>query len=204
MSGNFSEKSALKDAAAKFILKVMGGWKIEGDMPRDISKFIIIAADHTSNWDFVVGMAVKWSLGLKAGFFAKHSLFFWPLGVLMRALGGVPIERSRTGNRVQDAVDEINKTDNFVLVIAPEGTRSKVARWKTGFYHIARGADIPVVPVGFDFTKKKVVIGHPMGMTGDIKKDFQKMHQFFVPFEGRYPELGCNEPAENPEVYVKK
>lgn len=204
MSGNFSEKSALKDGVAKFILKVMGGWKIEGDMPRDISKFIIIAADHTSNWDFVVGMAVKWSLGLKAGFFAKHSLFFWPLGVLMRALGGVPIERSRSGNRVQDAVDEINKADNFVLVIAPEGTRSKVARWKTGFYHIARGAEIPVVPVGFDFTKKKVVIGDPMEMTGDVKNDFQRMHQFFAPIEGRHPELGCNEPAENPEVYIKK
>lgn len=204
MNGNFYPKSPLKDGIAKFILKVMGGWKIEGDMPRDISKFIVIAADHTSNWDFVIGMAVKWSLRLKAGFFAKHSLFFWPLGVLMRALGGVPIERSRSGNRVQDAVNEINKSDNFVLVIAPEGTRSKVARWKTGFYHIARGADIPVVPVGFDFTNKRVVIGNPMEMTGNVQNDFQKMHQFFVPFEGRHPELGCNEPAANPGVYVKK
>ena len=204
MSGNFYPKSALKEGIAKLILKVMGGWKIEGDMPRDISKFIIIAADHTSNWDFVIGMAVKMVLRLKAGFFAKHSLFFWPLGVLMRALGGVPIERSRSGNRVQDAVDKINKSENFVLVIAPEGTRSKVARWKTGFYHIACGADIPVVPVGFDFTNKKVVIGKPMDMTGDIQNDFQKMHQFFVPFEGRHPELGCNEPAANPDIYLKR
>ena len=204
MSGNFSEKSTLREAVAKFILKAMGGWKIEGDMPRDVRKFIIIAADHTSNWDFPVGMAVKWYLGLKARFFAKHSLFFWPLGILMRSLGGVPIERSRSGNRVQDAIDEIDKADNFVLVIAPEGTRSKVTRWKTGFYHIARGANIPVVPVGFDFTNKKVVIGEPMDMSGDIKNDFQMMHRFFVPYEGRHPELGCKEPAENPEIYMKK
>lgn len=204
MSGNFSEKSILKEGIAKLILKMMGGWKIEGDMPRDISKFIIIAADHTSNWDFAIGMAVKWFFRLKAGFFAKHSLFFWPLGVLMRALGGVPVERSRSGNRVQDAVDEINKSENFVLVIAPEGTRSKVARWKTGFYHIARGADIPVVPVGFDFTNKRVVVGEAMDMTGDVKNDFQRMHRFFVPLEGRHPELGCNEPATNPDIYLNK
>lgn len=203
MSGNFYPKSALKVGLGKLVLKLMGGWKIEGDMPRDINKFIIIAADHTSNWDFVVGMAVKWILRLKANFFAKHSLFFFPLGAMMRALGGVPILRSKSGNRVQQIVDDINQRDHFALVIAPEGTRSKVARWKTGFYHIARGTEIPVVPVGFDFTNRKIVIGKPMDMTGDICQDFQKMHQFFVPFKGRYPELGCNEPAENPEVYLK-
>ena len=204
MNGNFYPESSFKKTLGKLVLKLLGGWTIEGDMPRDISKFIIIAAHHTSNWDFPVGVATKMILRLNAKFFAKHSLFVGPLGILMRSLGGVPIERSRSGNRVQEAIDEIKRSDNFVLVIAPEGTRSKVARWKTGFYHIAVGAEVPVVPIGFDFTHRKVVIGQPMDMTGDIKTDFQKMHQFFVPYEGRYPELGCNEPASNPEIYLKR
>ena len=121
----------------------------------------------------------------------------------MRGLGGEPIERSRSYNRVEQMVNAIKEQEHFVLVITPEGTRSKVDRWKTGFYHIARGADIPVVPAAFDFKNKKMVFGAPMDMTGDVVADFKAMHEFFLPYEGKNQEWSCNGPAEHPEVYLK-
>ena len=121
----------------------------------------------------------------------------------MRAMGGVPIERSKSGNRVQQMMDTIRESEHFVLVIAPEGTRSKVERWKTGFYHIACGANVPVVPVSFDFATKKVIFGSPMDMAGDAVTDFKAMHEFFLPYKGKNPEWSCNDPAEHPEVYLK-
>ncbi|MFK0570346.1 1-acyl-sn-glycerol-3-phosphate acyltransferase [Endozoicomonas sp.] len=162
---------------------------------------MIIVAHHTSNWDFVVGVAVKLITRIRVRFFAKHSLFFWPLGVLMRRLGGIPIERDKSINRVDQAIDKMKNSDHFVLVIAPEGTRSKVQRWKTGFYHIARGANAPVVPISFDFRDKKVIIGIPMTMEGNIPEDFHKMHDFFLTHPGKHPERGCNGPFETPGIY---
>ncbi|OED44359.1 acyltransferase [Endozoicomonas sp. (ex Bugula neritina AB1)] len=203
MTGNFYSHSAIKVTLGKLIHWLCGGWVIEGEPPKDINKYIIIVAHHTSNWDFVVGAAAKLIMRLRARFFAKKSLFKFPLGFLMRGLGGVPIERSKAGNHVQQMVNAINDSEHFVLVITPEGTRSKVERWKTGFYHIACGANIPVVPVGFDFTHKKIVFGKAMDMTGDIVTDFQAMHEFFVPYKGKNPEWSCNEPAENPNIYQK-
>lgn len=203
MNDNIFPHNPIKVAFGRFVLWLLGGWKIEGQLPSELRKYIIIVAHHTSNWDFIVGVAVKLILRLKARFFAKHSLFFWPLGVLMRGLGGTPIERSKSSNRVEQAVKEIEKSDHFVLVIAPEGTRSKVKRWKTGFYHIATGADIPVVPIAFDFKNRKVVLGAPIPMSGNVRDDFQKMHRFFLPYPGRHPELSCNEPCQNPEIYLK-
>lgn len=202
-TSNHLAPSRIKTALGYFILRLLGGWKIVGSLPDNVNKYVIIVAHHTSNWDFIVGVAVKLILRLKARYFAKHSLFFWPLGVIMRALGGIPIERDKSINRVDQAVDEINNSDNFVLIIAPEGTRSKVQRWKTGFYHIARGADIPVVPIAFDFQAKEIVIGEPMAMSGDMPEDFGKMHKFFQPYPGKHPELCCNEPIDNPDIYRK-
>ena len=203
-TSNYLPPSPIKTGLGHLILWLMGGWKIVGNLPDNINKYVIIVAHHTSNWDFIIGVAVKLILRLKARFFAKHSLFFWPLGVIMRTLGGIPIERDKSINRVDQAVGEINNSDNFVLIIAPEGTRSKVQRWKTGFYHIARGADIPVVPIAFDFQAKKVVIGEAITMGGDMPADFGKMHAFFQPHPGRHPELCCNEPIDNPDIYRKK
>ena len=202
-TGNFYPHSPLKVGFGKLVHWLCGGWTIEGELPRNINKYIVIAAPHTSNWDFVIGAAAKLIIRLKARFFAKHSLFKFPLGIMMRAMGGVPIKRSQSGNRVQQMVNTINSSEHFVLVITPEGTRSKVERWKTGFYHIACGANIPVVPVAFDFANKKVIFGQPMDMSGDIVMDFQSMHKFFVPYQGKNPQWSCNEPAKHPEIYRK-
>ena len=122
----------------------------------------------------------------------------------MRGLGGLSIKRSQSINRVEQAINEIKASEHFVLVITPEGTRSKVKRWKTGFYHIAVGASIPVVPIALDFQYKKVIIGTPIAMTGEVTSDFKKMHGFFLAHRGKHPELECNEPYDNPEVYLSK
>lgn len=200
-SSNYLPKNPVKTGLGYFVLRLMGGWKIEGSLPEHINKYVIIVAHHTSNWDFIIGVAVKLILRIRTRFFAKHSLFFWPLGVLMRGLGGIPIEREKSINRVEQVIEEIKRSDHFMLIIAPEGTRSKVQRWKTGFYHIACGADIPVVPIAFDFRDKKVIIGAPMAMTGDIPEDFKTMHEFFMPYPGKHPELGCDGPFETPDIY---
>ena len=183
----------VKSAIGRFILRILGGWNIEGRPPA-VSKYVIIVAHHTSNWDFAVGIGVKLALGLKLQFFAKHSLFFWPLGVLMRRLGGVPIKRDESLNRVDASIEQIKKADEFVLVITPEGTRSKVERWKTGFYHIAKGAEIPIIPVAFDFKHRKVVFGNPLPITDNKEHDIKEMHRFFLPYQPRHPELACNGP----------
>ena len=185
----------VKAAIGRFVLRLLGGWSIEGNPPEE-KKYLIIAAHHTSNWDFVVGVAVKLILGLQLRFFAKHSLFFWPLGVLMRSFGGVPIKRDESLNRVDASIQEIKKADLFVLVITPEGTRSKVERWKTGFYHIAKGADIPIIPVAFDFIKKQVVFGKPFELTDDKEHDIREMHRYFLDYVPKYPELACHGPFE--------
>ena len=202
-NGNLVPKNRVKIALGRFVFWLLGGWKIEGNLPQNTNKYVIIAAHHTSNWDFVVGVAFKLITRLHARFFAKHSLFFWPLSTLMRSLGGMPIERDKSINRVDQAVQEFNSSDNFVLVIAPEGTRSKVSRWKTGFYHIALGAKVPVVPIAFNFCDKKIVVGEPIHLCGDLPTDFATMHEFFLPYPGKNPELGCNGPFEKPDVYKK-
>lgn len=193
---NFLPRNIFKEGLGKLAFLLMGGWKIEGKVP-EIDKFIIIVAHHTSNWDFIVGAATKLILGLKLRFFGKHTLFYPPLGWLMRSLGGVPIERHKSINRVEQSAEEIRQSDSFILVITPEGTRSKVKRWKTGFYHIARNAEIPIVPVAFDFENKRVVFGAPMEMSGDQEQDFEDMHRFFLPYKPKHPEKGCHGPLED-------
>lgn len=187
--------NSLKTALGRLIFRIMGGWQIEGQPPTN-RKYLIIVAHHTSNWDFPVGIAAKLILNLKLQFFAKHSLFFWPLGLLMRSLGGVPIKRDESLNRVDQSVQQIKDADDFILVIAPEGTRSKVSRWKTGFYHIAKGADIPIIPVTFDFDSRKVVFGEACAITDNKEHDIKEMHRFFLPYHPKNPELGCNGPFE--------
>lgn len=179
----------------------MGGWKIEGELPKDIHKYVIAVAHHTSNWDFPLGVAFKFVTRIEIRYFAKHSLFFWPLGVVMRTFGGLPIERTKSGNRVQQMADQITASDHFILAIAPEGTRSKVQRWKTGFYHIAKTAGVPIIPIAFNYRDKVVAVGEPMMPSDDMKQDLLSLHHFFADRPGKFPELGCNDPIDHPELY---
>ena len=192
MNKNIS-KNALSTLSGRFLQWILGGWSVEGQLPEH-DKYVMAIAHHTSNWDFVVALAAKQVLGLKLRFFGKHTLFVGPLGWFMRALGGIPIERSRPHNRVEQAVQAIRDSENIVLAIAPEGTRSKVKEWKTGFYHIAHGAGIPIVPVALDFKNKAIVLGQPFFTTGDTSEDIKELHRFFTPYQPKHPKLACPPP----------
>ena len=178
-----------------FILKLFH-WKIIGALPKD-KKYIVIVAPHTSNWDFPIGLFARFSVGIKIHFLAKKQLFFFPLGILLKILGGTAVDRSKTNKTVDQVVAMFQSRDEFRLAITPEGTRGPVTRWKEGFYHIARQAGLPIVMIGFDYSLKHVVIQQPFMPSGDIEKDLPQMLDFFRTIKGRYPK-------DIPEYQVKK
>ena len=151
----------------------------------DLPRFVIIVAPHTSNWDFPVGAAAKLALRLDATFLGKHTLFRFPLGVVMRALGGFPVDRSASHELVSGIVQEFARRERLVLVVAPEGTRRKVERWKTGFYHIARGAGVQIVPVALNWGQRAVQIGAPFQPTGDVDGDIARLQEWYAGIRGR-------------------
>jgi 1-acyl-sn-glycerol-3-phosphate acyltransferase len=174
-----------------FWFKVLG-WKITGRFPPELRKYIMAVGPHTSNWDFFLGVAVRSILQLQqAKFLGKSQLFKPPFGWLFRALGGFPVERSGNKDMVEQVTAIIKVHDDFRLAMAPEGTRKKVERLRTGFYYIAKAANIPVIPVGFDFGNKQVVIGQPLWPT-TIEHDMPILVRFFAGIKGRNPELGIN------------
>lgn len=163
------------------------GWKFEGAVP-DEPKFVIIVAPHTSNWDFPLGVAVLFALGFRVSFMGKHTIFKWPLGKLMRWLGGIPVERSVSRDRVAESVAAFNGSDKLILALAPEGTRTLVAKWKTGFYHTAHGASVPIVPIVFDFAQKVVRINPPFHTSGDKERDITELKEYYRGAIGKNPE----------------
>ena len=150
----------------RFILKLMG-WKIIGELPKD-KKYMLIVAPHTSNWDLVIGLCARFALGVRINFLAKKQVFFFPLGIFLKAVGGIPVDRNRKDNKVQQVVDLYSHSENLKLAITPEGTRSPVTRWKEGFYHIAVQASIPIVMVGFDYSTKEIRISPLFLPSGNI------------------------------------
>jgi len=165
---------------AQWVLKRLG-WRVEGTLP-DHKKFVVIGAYHTSNLDFFVAMAVMFALDLQGSWIAKHTIFRWPLGPFMRACGGKPVNRQHHQGLVQRAIELFEEHDKFVFAITPEGTRSKVDRWKTGFYHIAMGAQVVIVPAYFDYPDRKVGFGAPFIPTGDVEKDITTLYTFYEPY----------------------
>ncbi|CAM3608044.1 1-acyl-sn-glycerol-3-phosphate acyltransferase [Parendozoicomonas haliclonae] len=171
---------------ALFVYRLMG-WKIEGNLP-NIPKYIIVVAHHTSNWDFVVGLMAKIILRLRLRFLGKHTLFKPPLGWLMRYWGGVPVKRDKSHNVVAQIVDFFDQHEECVIALAPEGTRSPVSSWKMGFYHMAKGADVPVVPIAFDFQARRLVISTPMTMADAEEQALHDLHSFFIKHPPKRPE----------------
>ena len=167
------------------------GWRINGSFPSELKKYIIAVAPHTSNWDFPVGVAARSILRIQsARFLGKSQLFKPPYGWLFRALGGYPVERSTSHDLVDQVVKIFNNHEKFILALAPEGTRKKVKKFKTGFYYIAKKANVPIIPVGFDFGKKEVVLGQPLYPSDNIESDFEILYSFYRNITGRNPELG--------------
>lgn len=155
-------------------------WRIEGSFP-DIPKFVLIVAPHTSNWDFLVGLQAMFALGLRLSYLAKHTLFWFPLGTIMRWLGGVAVNRSVHADRVRDAIEEFKRRDKLILVVTPEGTRKRVPRWKRGFYHVATGAGVPIVPVSFDYSRRVIRIEPQFTPTGDLDADIATLRGMYRP-----------------------
>jgi 1-acyl-sn-glycerol-3-phosphate acyltransferase len=165
----------------------MIGWTLDDDLP-ELDKYVIIAAPHTSNWDFVLGMIGMEAIGLPRTWVGKASLFRWPTGWLMRALGGMPVDRSSSHNFVDQVVEIFDGRDELVLTVAPEGTRSRTDHWKTGFYYIALGAKVPIVLGYIDWSRKIGGIGPTLVPTGDIEADFEAIRAFYADKRGLYPD----------------
>lgn len=173
-----------------FLLKRMG-WTFEGDFEPRPSKFIVIVAPHTSNLDFVIGVMARSKLRLTSTkYLGKSQLFRFPYGFIFRALGGYPVDRTKHNNLVDAVVELFNSKEKFSIALAPEGTRSKVDRIKTGFYHIAKKVNIPIFLVGFDYGRKTIVIKEPMWPGGSALDDFRTIIQFYSTIQGKQPELG--------------
>lgn len=174
---------------SKFIFTTILGWKIANDFPRGLKKYVVIAAPHTSWQDFPIAILARNVSGEKINFIGKDSLFKPPFGFFFKALGGAPVDRSKSNNLVDAIVDVFNSREEFRLGLSPEGTRKKVDQWKTGFYYIAKGANVPIVMATLDFGNKQVKISDPYYVTDNMEKDFEYFYSFYKGVEGKHPEL---------------
>jgi 1-acyl-sn-glycerol-3-phosphate acyltransferase len=162
------------------LLLWISGWKLAGTSP-EAPQCVLVVAPHTSNWDFLFGLAAKWALRLQVRFVGKHTLFRFPLGVFMRGVGGIPVDRSATGGFVERVAAEFATGAPLYLVIAPEGTRRRVERWKTGFHRIAVAARVPILPVALDYAAREVRLLPMFTPTGDYATDLQALAVHYAP-----------------------
>lgn len=177
--------SALWRAIGRATLRLLG-WRVEGEVP-DVPRLVIAVAPHTSNWDFVVGAAAMFALDLRLAFIGKHTLFVWPFSAILRWMGGIPVDRSSPHGVVGDSVEGFRKAGPRVLVIAPEGTRKRVERFKTGFLHIARGAGVPVTLAALDYGARVVRLGPTFDPGPDVEADRARVEAYFAPIRGKRP-----------------
>ena len=165
----------------------VAGWKARGERP-PVDRFVIISAPHTSNWDMPFMLAFAFIYDIPVRWMGKHTLFKAPFGPFFKRLGGMPIIRHRPGGVVGQMIDAFEENEELVLMVPAEGTRSHVDYWKSGFYHIARAADVPVVLSYLDFSKKEGGIGPALKMSGDIVADMDKIREFYAGKTGMKPE----------------
>lgn len=171
---------------SRFLLKITG-WRCVGALPAE-PKYVMIAAPHTSNWDLPVMLTIAFALRARVFWMGKDTLFRPPFGHLFRWLGGVPVDRRKRNNAVDQAIQLFRDNESFVLIVAPEGTRARVTHWKTGFYHIAHGAGVPIVLGFLDYRRKQGGIGPVIKASGDIAADMTEIRQFYADITGRYAE----------------
>jgi len=161
----------------RFILKLTG-WQLDEQQPT-ANRYVLIGYPHTSNWDFVLGMLARGAMDVPLNWVAKHSMFWGPFRPLFIAMGGVPINRAKTSGFIQKNIELFLARENFVLGIMPEGTRARTDRLKTGFYHIANGADVPIALGYLDYKNKKLGVGKVIETTGNIESDFEIIKDFY-------------------------
>jgi len=170
----------------RWVMKLIS-WRIEGEIP-ELRRYVLIGAPHTSNWDFIIAMLFKYSLGMRFNFIGKDSLFRGPMGPVMRRLGGIPVNRRSSNKFVDQIVAAFEQHEDLIIVIAPEGTRSKSPYWRTGFYYIALGAGVPVVMAYLDYTNKVIGFGPTFVPTGDLQADFAHFRSFYADKTGKFPD----------------
>lgn len=162
------------------------GWKVEGTLPIEANKSVFIAAPHTSNWDLPYTLMVAFALRLNPYWMGKQSIFKAPFGGVMRWLGGIPVNREQSSNLVAASAEAIRAADGpLQLIVPPEGTRSKTRYWKTGFYYIALGAQVPIVMAYMDYSTKRSGLGPLFKPTGDVQADMAAIKGFYAPFKGK-------------------
>ncbi len=171
----------------KLFLRVRG-WRVEGRLPAG-TKAVAIAAPHTSNWDLPLMLAVSYVLGVKPSWLGKRQLFAGAFGWLMRRLGGIPVDRGQRTNLVEQVVDHFATVDQLFLVIPPSGTRKRATHWKSGFYHIARGARVPIICAFLDYRRKVGGVGPTIVPSDDVRADMQVIRDFYAQITGKYPAL---------------
>ena len=163
------------------------GWRPEGGRPVE-KRFVLIAAPHTSNWDLAYLLALARIFDLKVSWMGKHALFRPPLGWLMSRLGGIPVRRDRNNRLVSQMAEEFRERESLALVVPAEGTRGYVPHWKSGFYHIARSANVPIVMGYLDYARKRGGFGPALYSTGDVRADMSEIRDFYADKVGMYPQ----------------
>ncbi len=169
-----------------WILNILG-WTIHADFP-DVEKYVLIAAPHTSNWDFPLGILAARAINLDVHWLGKHTIFRWPFGWFFRALGGRPVHRDQALNVIQQMADLFTHSEQLILALAPEGTRAKKDHWRTGFYHIAWTANVPIAMGYLDYGQKQVGLGGAFYAGDDIEVVFSQIREFYQDRRGKYPE----------------
>ena len=177
--------NAISRALALLAMRLTG-WRVEGEFP-NLPQFVVIVAPHTSNWDFFIGVMVMFAIGFRGTFLSKDSLFRWPTRGVMRWLGGVPVDRANPHNVVQQTIDYFRSRPQMLLALSPEGTRKKLEAWRTGFWYVAKGAGVPIVPAAFDFPAKRVRIFAPMTPGEDIDADIALLRAHYDARMAKYP-----------------
>ncbi len=172
---------------SKFFLWLFG-WKIEGVIPEGEKKAVIIAAPHTSMWDFVFGRLPYFVLDVDVKYLIKSEMFVWPYGRLLRKLGGIPVDRKKSGNTVDQVARLFRESESLYVIITPEGTRALVKNWKRGFYYIAEKAGVPIALGFLDYKKKTGGIGKMLYPSGDFKKDLEIIEDFYKDKSAKHPE----------------
>ena len=176
-------------AICKLSLRLLG-WKLDPRVP-EISRYVLIGYPHTSNFDFVLAMLARGALQYQFRFVAKHTLFWWPLGAVMRSLGGIPVDRRVSTGFIAQLAERFKQAQqsdtHLVIGLMPEGTRSLQPHWKTGFYYLAKAAGVPIVPAYIDYRSHQIGLGMPIYTTNDRQQDLEKIQEFYSDVHGRFP-----------------
>lgn len=178
----------MKRILYRFIFFKLMGWNVEGTFDETIKKCVIIVVPHTSWHDFFVGLFFRGTFPLEINFLAKQELFKFPLGMYLKWVGGTPLNRQKTENKVESIAKIFENKEVFRLALSPEGTRKKVSEWKSGYYYIAQKANVPIIPIAFDYGNKKVIIFNTFTITNDYDNDSKFLESLFKDVKGKVPE----------------